>query len=81
LHIEGKRGSRLVEEQIQVRVRRERLDRMLKELIAINARDKAFLSIQDPAPAEIADWRIRPSRVAKILEESQNLVERASWDA
>ena len=70
-----------MEEQIQVRVRRERLDRMLNEQIAINARDKAFLCIQDPAPAEIADWRIRRSRLAKILEEFQTLVERASWEA
>jgi hypothetical protein len=81
LHIEGKRGSRLVEEHIQVRVGRKRLSRMLDELIAINARDKAFLCVQDPEPAEIADWRVRRNRVAQILEEFQTLVVRASWEA
>ena len=67
-------------EQIQVRIRRERLERMLNELIAINARDKAFLC-QEQEPAEIAGWRIRRSRVAEIFEEFQALVDRASWDA
>ena len=73
--------SRLMEEQIQVRLRRERLDRILNELIAINVRDKAFLCVQEPEPAEVADWRIRRSRVAQILEEFQTLVGRASWEA
>jgi hypothetical protein len=81
MHIEEKRWSRLVEEDIQVRVRRKRLDRMLKELIAINARDKAFLCVQDPEAAEVADWRIRQSRVTQILEEFQTLVVRASCEA
>jgi hypothetical protein len=54
---------------------------MLNELIAINARDKAFLCVQDPEGAEVADWRIRQSRVAQILEEFQTLVVRASWEA
>jgi hypothetical protein len=81
LHIDGRRGSRLVKEDIQVRVARKRLDRMLNELIAINARDKAFLCVQYPEAAEIADWRIRQNRVAQILEEFQTLVGRASWEA
>ncbi len=70
-----------MEEDIQVRVRRKRLDRMLNELIAINARDKAFLRVQDPEATEVADWRIRQSRVAQIWEEFQALVVRASWEA
>jgi hypothetical protein len=79
LHIEGKTGIRLMEEDIQVRVRR-RLSWMLHELIVINARDKAFLCVPDPEAAEVADWRIRQSRVAQILEEFQTLVLRASWE-
>jgi hypothetical protein len=71
----------MVDEVIQVRVRRNRLDRMLNELIAINARDKAFLCVQDPEAAEVAGWRIRQSRVTQILEEFQALVVRASCEA
>ena len=71
----------MVDEVIQVRVRRNRLDRMLNELIAINARDKAFLRVQDPEATEVADWRIRQSRVTQILEEFQTLVVRASCEA
>jgi len=70
-----------VKEDIQVRAGRKRLDRMLNELIAINACDKAFLCIQDPEAAEVADWWIRQSRLAQILEEFQTLVVRASWEA
>ena len=70
-----------MQEKIQVRARRKRLDRMLNELFAINARDKAFLCIQEPEPAEIADWGFRRSRVARILEEFQTLVGRVSWEA
>jgi hypothetical protein len=54
---------------------------MLNELIAINGRDKGFLCVQEPEPAEVADWRIRRSRVAKILEEFQTLLVRALWEA
>ncbi len=71
----------MVDEVIQVRVRRNRLDRMLNELIAINARDKAFLCVQDPEAAEVAGWRIRQSRVTQILEEFQALVVRAACEA
>ena len=71
----------MVDEVIQVRVGRNRLDRMLNELIAINARDKAFLCVQDPEAAEVAGWRIRQSRVTQILEEFQALVVRAACEA
>jgi len=64
-----------------VRVRRKWLEMMLDELIAINARDKAFLCVQDPEAAEVADWRIRQRRVAQILEEFHTLAVRASWEA
>lgn len=70
-----------MEEDIQMRMRRKRLDQMLNELIAINARDKAFLCVQNPEAAEVDDWRIRQSRVAQIWEEFQTLVVRASWEA
>ena len=64
-----------------MRVRRKWLEMMLDELIAINARDSAFLCVQDPEAAEVAGWRIRQSRVTQILEEFQTLAVRASWEA
>jgi hypothetical protein len=71
-HVEGK---------IQVSERRERLEGIFNELIAINARDRAFLRLQEPKPIEVADWRMRRRRVAQLLQEFQSVVVNASWEA
>jgi hypothetical protein len=71
----------MVEGEIQVPDKRERLEGILNELIAINARDRAFLCLQETNPIEVGHWRMRRRRVAQLLQEFQSLVVTASWEA
>jgi hypothetical protein len=64
-----------MQQQVDFWLRRKQLEQIFNELIDTNARDEGFLGVQDPDPAQVADWKSRRGRMAQIVEEFQTLVQ------